>query len=81
MAPTSVDPDLEDQVPGGAGVIVRVLQGLEQPVERPGPVVGEDDDPELGLREPDGWNVTSPEGRHQGDKIRKILRVAKFTEY
>ena len=29
---------------------MRVLQGLEQPVERPGPVVGEDDDPELGLR-------------------------------
>ena len=57
-----------------------VLQGLEQPVEGPGPVVSEDDDPELGLTEPDGWNVTSPEGRHQGDKIRKIRRVAKFTK-
>ena len=65
MASTSVNPDLEDQVPGGAGVVVRVLQGLEQPVERPGPVVGEDDD---------------PEGGHQGDQIGEIRRVAKLTE-
>ena len=45
--------------------VVRVLQGLEQPVEGPGPVVGEDDD---------------PEGRHQRDKVGEVCRVTKFTE-
>ena len=80
FASPSVNPDLQEQLPVGRSVVVGVLQGLEQPVEGPGPVVSEDDDPELGLTEPDGWNVTSPEGRHQGDKIRKIRRVAKFTK-
>ena len=81
MASTSVNPDLEDQVPGGAGVVVRVLQGLEQPVEGPGPVVGEDDDPELGLRVTEDCDVTSPEGPHPGHQGRKVGRVAGFTEY
>ena len=50
-------------------------------MEGPGPVVGEDDDPELGLRVTEDCDVTSPEGPHPGHQGRQVGRVAGFTVY
>ena len=58
-----VNPDLEDDPPLRVvvgEVVVGRLQGLQQPGERPGPVVGQHQDPEV--------------ARFSGQNIFRILR-------
>ena len=64
--PTPVNPDLQQEGPVGiieGEVVLGVLQGLQQPVQGPGTVVCQHDDPERG--------ITLHSGKSRGSKSQE----------